>query len=631
MARRLGELALQAEHALGGPQDLEWAIVDGRIYLLQSRPITTLHKRQGVTEDSDRSLRSSRSPGNTNRLKAELQRQTTWSNMNSWEILPDVVTPMTWSVATLQIQSFFNPLMKLLAIDPVRHPLFGLIAGRAYANLDTFAELVRALPWRLDFTQGLGGQHGERLAALVRRPSRVSWRQRVRRALRWPRIIVWAVGHAVDRRSERHLAEFRRHVDRLAAVSLAGLSERDLLRHLAALLHLARQFGPDTAAGVAVATTFVHHFFKFINDHFARHDATLANRMLGGLNGLASAEAGLDLWRLAAWTRRHQHLSAIVAEAADFAALYRQLAGMPEGQEFLRAGTTSCSATGTMHLAKWTFITPAGRKRRTRCSGCCGATWTVCPATSRRGTNSVWRSSARRWPATFRRQLGNCFRREAFEFLYRKAQIGIALRENARNECVRMLAAVRKTLLELSERLVRRGVLAERNDIFFIELAELEPLLAGAPLGERIAVQKAEFARNQAITPPPIVVGQFDPDQSPDGEKGPLDRVLHGLAASAGVATGPARVVLDPRDGQRLEPGEILIAPHTDPGWTPYLLSAAGIVMDVGGMLSHGTIVAREYGIPAVVNVGSATRTIKTGQIVRVDGDRGVVTIEEPA
>ena len=93
------------------------------------------------------------------------------------------------------------------------------------------------------------------------------------------------------------------------------------------------------------------------------------------------------------------------------------------------------------------------------------------------------------------------------------------------------------------------------------------------------------------------------------------------------MATGPARVMLRPQDGQPIEPGEILIAPCTDPGWTPYFLAAAGIVMDVGGMLSHGSIVAREYGIPAVVNVGSATQSITTGQMVRVDGDRGVVTV----
>ena len=77
-------------------------------------------------------------------------------------------------------------------------------------------------------------------------------------------------------------------------------------------------------------------------------------------------------------------------------------------------------------------------------------------------------------------------------------------------------------------------------------------------------------------------------------------------------------------------PGEILLSPFTDPGWTPYFLMAAGIVMDMGGMLSHGSIVAREYGIPAVVNVGPATRIIQTGQIVRVDGGRGVVTVLGP-
>ena len=107
--------------------------------------------------------------------------------------------------------------------------------------------------------------------------------------------------------------------------------------------------------------------------------------------------------------------------------------------------------------------------------------------------------------------------------------------------------------------------------------------------------------------------------------------MLRGLAASAGVATGPARVVSRPDASQRVLPGEILVAPFTDPGWTPYFLTAAGIVMDVGGMLSHGSIVAREYGIPAVVNVGPATQIIQTGQIVRVDGVRGVVTVLSPA
>jgi phosphoenolpyruvate synthase/pyruvate phosphate dikinase len=86
-------------------------------------------------------------------------------------------------------------------------------------------------------------------------------------------------------------------------------------------------------------------------------------------------------------------------------------------------------------------------------------------------------------------------------------------------------------------------------------------------------------------------------------------------------------VILRSDATERVLPGEILVAPFTDPGWTPYFLQAAGIVMDMGGMLSHGSVVAREYGIPAVVNVGPATKLIKTGQMIRVDAGRGEVTI----
>jgi pyruvate,water dikinase len=99
------------------------------------------------------------------------------------------------------------------------------------------------------------------------------------------------------------------------------------------------------------------------------------------------------------------------------------------------------------------------------------------------------------------------------------------------------------------------------------------------------------------------------------------------MAVSPGVVTGRARVILKADDHEQVLPGEILVAPFTDPGWTPYFLPAAAIVMDQGGLLSHGSIVAREYGIPAVVNVGPATKIIKTGQIIRVDGNRCLVRI----
>jgi pyruvate,water dikinase len=125
------------------------------------------------------------------------------------------------------------------------------------------------------------------------------------------------------------------------------------------------------------------------------------------------------------------------------------------------------------------------------------------------------------------------------------------------------------------------------------------------------------------------VVGRFDPARHVVEEAIDPDlRTLEGFGVNPGTATGPARVILRAGVG-KVQPGEILVAPFTDPGWTPYFLNAAAIVMDQGGLLSHGSIVAREFGIPAVVNVGPATSIIETGQLLRVDGARGTVTILE--
>ncbi len=105
--------------------------------------------------------------------------------------------------------------------------------------------------------------------------------------------------------------------------------------------------------------------------------------------------------------------------------------------------------------------------------------------------------------------------------------------------------------------------------------------------------------------------------------------VLQGMAVSPGVVTGRAKVIFRNQDHQQVLPGEILVAPSTDPAWTPYFVTAAAVVMDRGGVLSHGSVVAREYGLPAVTDVGCATLRIRTGQLVEVDGNRGRVTILE--
>jgi len=205
-------------------------------------------------------------------------------------------------------------------------------------------------------------------------------------------------------------------------------------------------------------------------------------------------------------------------------------------------------------------------------------------------------------------------------------------------------------------------MLSDADDMFFLRFDEIEPVVSGKTAGEmtgiagtvpdcgassagdcppsaipdrvpgqnldvraRVAERRAEYQRNLHLSPPAIIVGKYDPEKhKPDTVDASAE--LKGLAVSPGIVTGPARVILHAGTEQVL-PGEILVAPFTDPGWTPYFIPAAGIVMDQGGLLSHGSIVAREYGIPAVVNVGPATKLIKTGQLIQVDGDSGVVRI----
>jgi phosphoenolpyruvate synthase/pyruvate phosphate dikinase len=139
--------------------------------------------------------------------------------------------------------------------------------------------------------------------------------------------------------------------------------------------------------------------------------------------------------------------------------------------------------------------------------------------------------------------------------------------------------------------------------------------------------RRAEYDKYSLISPPDVIFGKFDPDKYvPESVDSHVEK-LTGFPVSPGIVTGKARVILRADDEQQVLAGEILVAPFTDPGWTPYFVTAAAIVMDQGGILSHGSIVAREYGIPAVVNVGFATQIIRTGQKIEVDGNRGTIKI----
>jgi pyruvate,water dikinase len=172
-----------------------------------------------------------------------------------------------------------------------------------------------------------------------------------------------------------------------------------------------------------------------------------------------------------------------------------------------------------------------------------------------------------------------------------------------------------------------KGLLDAADDVFFLDLVEAKEALLGkdfrAVVAERREAYDQEMRRRRV---PRVLLSDGTEPEAVASQGAPTGPgVLTGTPASAGTITGRARVVLDPV-GAHLEPGEILVAPSTDPGWTPLFLTAGGLVMEMGGANSHGAVVAREYGIPAVVGVPEAVNRITTGQLITVDGALGTVS-----
>ncbi|MFL5626452.1 MAG: PEP/pyruvate-binding domain-containing protein [Ktedonobacteraceae bacterium] len=214
-------------------------------------------------------------------------------------------------------------------------------------------------------------------------------------------------------------------------------------------------------------------------------------------------------------------------------------------------------------------------------------------------------------------------------FCLRRTRDLAGLRELPKFYLVLVLARAREILWPVGEELAQVGRLDTAADIFFVTLPEAYAALSGTDLRAIVSERHASYEQELRRRHIPRVLLSDGTEPTADIHPS-AEGSLKGAPASAGRVTAKARVILDPT-GAHLEPGEILVAPSTDPGWTPLFLTAGGLVMEMGGPMSHGSIVAREYGIPAVVAVPQATERITTGQLITVDGSAGTVLIETEA
>ena len=207
-------------------------------------------------------------------------------------------------------------------------------------------------------------------------------------------------------------------------------------------------------------------------------------------------------------------------------------------------------------------------------------------------------------------------------------------RERTKTNCVKFIQEARMAARELGQRMVDRGVYPEITSFAMLRFSEQHQAIDNPDGWREIIEQRQEiFDMAAGKQEPFVIVGESEPLSSwPDRDAVTVEPLrpgdsIRGLPGCPGVSEGRARVILDSHDPTALEPGDVLIAPLTDPSWTPLFVPAAGVVVDVGAALSHAIIVSRELGIPCVVSATDATKRIPDGARIQVDGDTGVVTV----
>jgi len=599
--RSLTLLAARIEQDFGRPVDVEWALERGRVRILQARAITVL---------------------------PEPQYQQVWSNVNTGEVFPGVVSPFSWSMVK-EVARTLRELMRSFGIDPGDAPLVGRVAGRVYFNVNTLIGLFKSMPGSrfIDVNMALGGAQGDSLDPVVLAAiDPVKVRRSLATALwRAPANLLWLARHQSAQADRYYQQRQASHAD-LRAVDLTRMSEGELLARVERLFH-ATLDGAESIAFMGAGSSSLFMLSILTRRWLGDADGSAARRLLTGIGGISSAEAALDMWRLAALARTWPAVAARLREHDDAIEAWQWLRQDGDAADFLRAFQGFLDEHGHHARSEIDVYSPRWSDEPQQVLSI------VRRYLDSDGFDPVAMQATRQEQARdliedCRRRLGNPVKRRVFTSVVRSAREASVRRENLKSVAVAFTALLRGTLRELGVRWAAQGRIDHPEDVFFLELDELPNLREEADRWKaRIAERRASYEMHLSVTPASIVIGENHRPVETAAASASHPDTLNGLAASSGVARGRARVLEAAHRHAVVRAGEVLVAPFTDPGWTPAFLPAVAVVVDLGGLLSHGSILAREYGIPAVVNVGDATRRIASGDLVEVDGNAGVVRI----
>jgi phosphohistidine swiveling domain-containing protein len=595
----LARTAKQIEKTFGHPMDIEWLYDDRGLWLLQARPISGLTRSTQLTNDDCE-----------------------WSRANFKETLPELPSPLGLSFLELFMERHIvSPYRRLGCQIPEGVSSVRTFQGRPYINMTLFYSLVAQL--RGDpslLVEQMGGENVTRVPEV----HPLGWFAFARAGIVMMAEMRKAVHYGPAWFADMKAMAAEHRVDRLRTVS-----GEDIVLRLDAIGQWLEEheltFG--IAGGVAQCLQALGGLLpRWLGEDWR----ALLNGALQGQAAVISAQQIVRLAEIADMVRRDPKATSwFTSEGWNPVEFRCQL----KGTEVLRAFDRYLEDYGHRGVGESDVMSPRFADRpelllavlRTQ----------ILAPTSATPADILQRQTVvrERALAEIRARFGWRFHRWAiFSWWYRRLCRFFALREASRHHLMYYSAAARSLLLRLGEWLVERGRLSSREDIFYVRIEERADILAGASSDWRGVIQarRAERDRNLTISVPDTIRDWNDVVRGTGASSVVASEgIFHGIPISVGQAVGPVRFVRSMEDWSRVSRGDILVVSVIDPGMAPLFGVAAGLVAEMGGTLSHGAIIAREYGLPAVANVPGITTRLKEGDRISLDAERGEIIVQK--
>ncbi|EGW36065.1 PEP/pyruvate-binding domain-containing protein [Desulfosporosinus sp. OT] len=393
----------------------------------------------------------------------------------------------------------------------------------------------------------------------------------------------------------------------------------DLYNNLAGLMKEA------SVVFIAMMTAAIYPLMvltKALHKYFPSKENGIINGLMAGRALITSAEHGYRLMELAELAGHDQDARRFLSSEADYLAWEKELKDNSPFKQAFRTFLTEYGHRGTDELD---IINPRWGENPCYLLQMIRNSMKTADVSGLKARQQeiylhAWQEVQQKVPA---------YRRPHMKYWLKRATKGAEMREMSKSILVKVFGSFRMLALELGRRFEERGIIQQQNDIFHCAWSEIFSILRkewdGKGLAVLVAERKYRRRKSEEISLPVLIVGEVPkPVEQVKLSKGSS---LTGFGVASGRAVGRARLIYHPHKGESLEFGDVLVAPSTDPAWTPLFLRASAVVMETGGVISHGAIVAREYGIPAVVNVLGVMKSISEGQMIEVDGDEGKIEL----